>query len=390
MPSWTAFCRTPSAKLIFVFPASTKVFNLFGIESTLSMRLEAKSKNINALPKAVTSKGRSRPKNKAVFGTSLVRPQPAAPMLFKWEQKSNGAKNWDTEASMANPLTSKVVILGKGHLEPKRPPTKSILVLVPVNFKMWRLLNTEFTCKAPVTSVSLRSTSWIRGQVSRTATSPAILVLERCTQFSGWEPFNAPRFPVTLVFDRSRNWMILASAKAARSPVTAVLRRKRYSILVQLAKTAKSPEIFVSLKSSSFKSLSSLKLWLKVPLRSLRPLRLMYKTMHSDLYLDRCPTALFQVQAPQKKRLLSNATLATLAHDLHLLWNSLVFQRKGFVVEGGLNFIYLMHIQNQKWITKVYVYVYALCTYVWSIPLVILSFQNCQGTTRHLPPFLCL
>ena len=219
MPSWTAFCRTPSAKLIFLLPASTKDINLCGIESTLSMRLEAKSKNSNTSPKPVQSKITPR----SVFGTFPVRPQPAAPMLLKWRQSSNGAKNSDTEASMANPLTSKVVILGKG--QSLRPPVKSILVLVPVNFKIWRYLNSEFTCKVPVTSVSLRSTSLIRGQLPRTSTSPAILVLKR-RQKPSWARFNAPRFPVTLLFDRSRN-EILASAKAAKFPLTKVFWRTR-------------------------------------------------------------------------------------------------------------------------------------------------------------------
>ena len=329
MPSWTAFCRTPSAKLILVFSASTKVFNLFGIKSTLSMRLEAKSKNDNELLNPVRSKVNFllRPKAEMVFGSSLERPQPAAPMLFKWWQFINGVKNSDTEASMANPLTSKVVILGKGHSSLSRPAMKSILLLVPVNFKISRNLSAESTRKAPVTSVSLRSTSWIQGQVPRTATSPAILVLERRHKPS-LAPFNAPRFPVTLVFDRSRE-KILALAKAARCPVTKVFRRYRFPSLVQLAKTAKSPEILVSLKSSTFKSLSSFKLWRKVPLRSLRPLKRIFRTLHSEKYLNRCQQLFFQVRAPQKK----------MQHVQYFCtWPASIvklrrFQRKRFVVD---------------------------------------------------------
>ena len=279
-----------------------------------------------------------------VFGTFPVRAQDSAPMLFKWKHQRNGVKNSDTEASMANPLTSKVVILGRGHSSLSRPAMKSILVLVRVNFKVSRPLNIEFTRKVPVTPVSLRSTSWIQGQVPRTATSPAILVLERCTQRSS-VPFNAPRFPVT-----------------------AVLRRSRRNILVQLAKTAKSPEILVSVKSRCFRPLRSLKLWLKVPLRSLRPLKLIDKTLQMDSNLDRCPTGLFQVQAPQKKMLLSNATLATIV--------------KGFIVDRRVDvYLYLWRcIQNLKWITKVY----AVCMCVHYICLI---YTTCDSVISELPRY---
>ena len=367
MPSWTAACRTPSAKLIFVLPASTKDFNLFGIKSTLSMRLEAKSKNTNTLPNGVISKGASLPQYKAslkVFGTSPVRPQPAAPMLFKYWQSNNEAKNSDSETSTADPLTSKVVMWGKGHWILSRPPMMSILVLVPVNFKTRRLLST--TCKVPVTSVWLRSTSWISGQVPRAATSPAIVVLERCT-VSSLVPFNAPRFPVTLLFDRSRT-QIVTSAKATKFPLTKVFRRKRLSIAVQLAKTAKSPEILVSLRSNVFRSLSSLKLWLKVPCRSLRPVKLIHRTLHMELYLDRCRQVSFKSKHRWNQVFFECNACNTCAHDLHLLWNSLVFQRKGFVVDSRVDVYFYLRgcIQNLIWITKVY----AVCMCVHYICLI--------------------
>ena len=377
MPSWTAFCRTPSAKLIFVLPASTKVFNLFGIDFTLPMRLEAKSKNTNTLPKGVTSKGYSLPWNTAVFGSFPVRPQSAAPMLFKWRQLSNGAKNSDTEASMANPLTSKVVILGKGHL---CPATKSILVLVPVNFKISSFSSTESTRKIPVTSVSLRSTSKIWGQLARTATSPAIVVLERCTQRSS-VPFNAPRFPVTLLFDRSRK-KILASAKAARFPVTAVLRRMRCQILVQLAKTAKSPEILVSPKSSPLKPLSSLKLWLNVPLRSLRPLKRIFRTLQ-DVYLNRRQQLSFKSKHRRKRDFFRTQ------HLQHLrTWHASIVKLPSFPAERiccgykRLNSIYLKCAYKtwpelQKFM---YVYMHYICLIYTTFDSVISELPRYQST----------
>ena len=303
-------------------------------------------------------------------------------MLFKWGQLTNGAKNSETEASMANPLTSKVVIAVKGHLLPTRPAMKSILVLVPVNFKTWRFLNIEFTWKVPVTSVSLRSTSHIfEDQVPKTATSPAILVLERRTQRS-LATSNASRFPLTLLFDRSRD--LIPSGKAARSPVTKVFRRKRRSILVQLAKTAKSPEILVSLKSSHLKSLSSLKLWLKVPCTSLRPLKRISSTLHSVLYLDRCQQVSFKSKHRIKRGFFQ-------MQHVQYLWKESFVHRRVDVYLRKSRTLHTKPDMNSKSVCSV------CTTCAWSIPFLILSFQNCQGThgnpygtNRHLPPFLCL
>ena len=91
------------------------------------------------------------------------------------------------------------------------------------------------------------------------------------------------------------------------------------------------------LGSNISRSLSSLKLWLKVPLRSLRPLKLISITLH--LYLNRCRTALFSSPGTTEKETSFECnTCNTSARDAHLLWNSLVFQRKRFVVDRKVEF----------------------------------------------------
>ena len=116
-------------------------------------------------------------------------------------------------------------------------------------------------------------------------------------------------------------------------------------------------------------------------------------------------------------------TCNTCAHDPDLLWNSVVFQHKGFFVDRNRRVQFQLQYQEYAgsewygsgwkkglgrstwmtytittcthltyvWITKVHAC--ACTTYTWAIPFSILAFQNCQGTqgtTWRLPHFWCL